>query len=112
MTSLDLEGKNQELIDELVSLSLQHGIITSYTSFLADDQARPNELADVRRHRERAARGLERLSEVSGEFAFRQRLSKSALRSRLYAPAVQLSDAEARSDAARTLQLQADQFRR
>jgi len=34
---LDLHGRNQELIDELVALSQRHGILTPYTSFLTDD---------------------------------------------------------------------------
>lgn len=34
---LDLKGQNQELLNELVQLSIQHGIMTPYTSFLADD---------------------------------------------------------------------------
>src|SRR5262249_920835 len=34
---LDLHGKNQELVDELVGLSKKYGILTPYTSFLADD---------------------------------------------------------------------------
>lgn len=38
INELDLKGKNQELIDELVRLSTKHGILTSYTSFLADER--------------------------------------------------------------------------
>src|SRR5215472_2451085 len=34
---LDLHGRNQELIDELVALSQRHGILTAYTSFLANE---------------------------------------------------------------------------
>ena len=34
---LDLNGTNQELIDELVRLSIAHGVMTPYTSFLADE---------------------------------------------------------------------------
>lgn len=34
---LDLKGHNQELVNELVQLSMKHGIITPYTSFLADE---------------------------------------------------------------------------
>ena len=34
---IDLHGKNQELVDELVALAKKHGIVTPYTSFLADD---------------------------------------------------------------------------
>lgn len=35
---LDLNGQNKELIDELVALSIRHGILTPYTSFLADER--------------------------------------------------------------------------
>lgn len=34
---LDLQGKNKELLDELLLLAKKHGILTPYTSFLADD---------------------------------------------------------------------------
>ncbi|RPI75518.1 MAG: VWA domain-containing protein, partial [Planctomycetaceae bacterium] len=34
---LDLRGQNQELISELVQLSTKHGILTPYTSFLAEE---------------------------------------------------------------------------
>ncbi|SIO67234.1 Ca-activated chloride channel family protein [Singulisphaera sp. GP187] len=35
---IDLRGQNKELIDELVSLSTKYGIMTPYTSFLADER--------------------------------------------------------------------------
>src|SRR4030095_9264003 len=38
INELDLKGKNQELIDELVRLSTKHGILTPYTAFLADER--------------------------------------------------------------------------
>ena len=38
---IDLKGKNDELVEELVKLSKEHGILTPYTSFLADDQPAP-----------------------------------------------------------------------
>jgi Ca-activated chloride channel family protein len=37
LNELDLHGKNQELIDELVRLSTRHGILTPYTAFLANE---------------------------------------------------------------------------
>ena len=89
---LDLEGQNKELVDELVSLSVQHGIITPYTSFLADDQAPQRQLADVQLQSQQAVGNLRRLSEASGERAFRQRLSKSALQSNFYLPTAQPND--------------------
>jgi Ca-activated chloride channel family protein len=39
LDEIDLKGKNDELVKELVSLSLKHGIMTPYTSFLADENA-------------------------------------------------------------------------
>lgn len=74
---LDLVGQNQELIKELVSLSTQHGILTPYTSFLADDQAGLRDLTDSRRGTgislERSLHALRRLNEVEGQAAFVQR---------------------------------------
>ena len=34
---IDLKGKNDELVKELVELSTRHGILTPYTSFMADE---------------------------------------------------------------------------
>jgi Ca-activated chloride channel family protein len=34
---MDLHGRNQELVDELVALSQKYGILTPYTSFLTED---------------------------------------------------------------------------
>ena len=34
---IDLHGQNKELVNELVQLSKKHGIMTPYTSFLADE---------------------------------------------------------------------------
>ena len=34
---LDLHGHNKELVNELVQLSIKHGLPTPYTSFLADE---------------------------------------------------------------------------
>ena len=89
---LDLEGQNQELVKELVALSIQHGIITPYTSFLADDQASPGDLANVRRHRERTELFLERLSEADTAAGFRQRRSKKSLQDAAQLPTAQTSN--------------------
>ncbi|MCD4823497.1 MAG: VWA domain-containing protein [Phycisphaerae bacterium] len=37
MDQVQLHGRNKEIIDELVALSKQYGIMTPYTSFLADE---------------------------------------------------------------------------
>ncbi|MCJ7543502.1 MAG: VWA domain-containing protein [Phycisphaerae bacterium] len=49
LDQIQLHGENREVIDELVKLSLAYGIITPYTSFLADETTqlnRPRILAD------------------------------------------------------------------
>lgn len=46
---LDLDGKNQELIDELVKLSIKHGILTPYTSFLTDESSQLTDRTEIRR---------------------------------------------------------------
>lgn len=76
---LDLEGSNQELIDELVSLSTAHGIMTPYTSFLADDQADASQLADFGFNRGVTRERLRNLKLTEGADAFFQRAEKGIL---------------------------------
>jgi Ca-activated chloride channel family protein len=70
---IDLHGKNQELIQELVELATQHGILTPYTSFLADENVRLHDTANVRRANDQ----LFALEQTSGESGFAQRALKS-----------------------------------
>jgi Ca-activated chloride channel family protein len=67
---IDLSGQNRELVDELVNLSTKYGILTPYTSFLADERV-PLHAAfnNVRRARE----SLSALGATSGSFAVAQR---------------------------------------
>jgi Ca-activated chloride channel family protein len=81
---LDLNGQNQELVKELVELSTKHGILTPYTSFLADETARP--LAS-RENLRRAGASLGRLNEAEGKSGVAQRLSKLSLQEAITAPA-------------------------
>jgi Ca-activated chloride channel family protein len=76
---LDLKGKNDELITELVALATKHGIVTPYTSFLADENAPMQRLADTRFQLEEARRGLDRLSATDGLPGVAQRAEKQAL---------------------------------
>ena len=76
---LDLKGKNDELITELVNLSTKHGILTQYTSFLADENAPVRELADLQLNRQRAGIALDRLSETDGLQGVAQRADKKSL---------------------------------
>ncbi|MCP4782058.1 MAG: VWA domain-containing protein [Fuerstiella sp.] len=91
---LDLKGQNQELIDELVALSLKHGIMTPYTSFLADENT---SFGDRRRLMTQAESRSEGLSMSSGFGGFSQRSFKSRLKS---APRANSADLEEASDEA------------
>ncbi|WP_422926101.1 VIT domain-containing protein [Singulisphaera sp. PoT] len=70
---IDLHGQNKELIDELVALSQKYGILTPYTSFLADETV---PLHAATENRARAARSLDQLSVVSGAAGVNQRSAK------------------------------------
>jgi len=76
---IDLKGKNDELVKELVTLATKHGILTPYTSFLADDLARPGQLADTRSNLEQTRRLVDRLGEAEGLSGVAQRAEKKAL---------------------------------
>ena len=45
LDELDLKGKNDELVKELVELATRHGILTPYTSFMADENVNIHDLA-------------------------------------------------------------------
>lgn len=81
---LDLKGHNQELVNELVQLSIRHGIITPYTSFLAEEGV---SLAASRPNAERGSDLLRReLSAVDGKAATEQRAFKGRLQAAESAP--------------------------
>lgn len=73
---IDLNGPNKELIDELVMLSKKFGIITPYTSYLADDQADLAQLNRTEMMNQLTANQLQGLQQSGGRFAFSQRSSK------------------------------------
>ncbi len=84
---MDLKGKNDELIKELVSLSTKHGILTPYTSFLADEDSAPAELAAAAPAARKAGLLLDRLEETEGRAAFSSReLKKQLLEAQLAEP--------------------------
>jgi Ca-activated chloride channel homolog len=84
LDELDLHGKNDELVKELVDLATRHGILTPYTSFMADEGV---SLHDVAGNMTRADRRLEALSESSGASGFLQRAMKGSFQSAAHAPA-------------------------
>lgn len=67
---IDLHGENKELVDELVGLSTRHGLLTPYTSFLADDRV---QLHAAAANAAQARENLRDLSEVSGPAGVAQR---------------------------------------
>ena len=79
---LDLKGHNKELVDELVQLSLRHGILTPYTSFLADENtsltARATNAAVATDRVEKQLR-----ANAGGELGFAQRAAKGRFQNAL-----------------------------
>ncbi|MDY6913324.1 MAG: hypothetical protein SVT52_02545, partial [Planctomycetota bacterium] len=66
-------GKSKELLDELVRLSMAHGIMTPYTSFLADETTRLSDSLELHRQAEIAARPLSKVSGDAGQVAAKNR---------------------------------------
>ncbi len=77
---IDLNGSNQELIQELVELSTKHGIVTPYTSYLADENQAIDRLANLGLNYNEARDNLSMLSESGGESGFSQRASKQGFK--------------------------------
>jgi Ca-activated chloride channel family protein len=80
---LDLKGQNSELVKELVELSTRHGILTPYTSFLADETTKLGDLSSNARETDRRLKLLEQADGVAG---FSQRKEKAAFQSAAQAP--------------------------
>jgi Ca-activated chloride channel homolog len=70
---IDLHGQNKELTDELVALSTRYGILTPYTSFLADERV---QLHAFHANAKRAESSLDQLSVVGGSGGVNQRALK------------------------------------
>jgi Ca-activated chloride channel family protein len=73
---VDMHGQNRELIDELVALSTKYGILTPYTSFLADERVTLH--ASVA-NAEMARESLHELEQVTGRLGVVQRGFKQDL---------------------------------
>jgi Ca-activated chloride channel homolog len=78
LDEIDLHGKNDELVKELVDLATKHGILTPYTSFMADDSTNVRDLAELQLG---ASDRLTELEAAGGESGFRQREAKALMRS-------------------------------
>ncbi|MCP4379799.1 MAG: VWA domain-containing protein, partial [bacterium] len=66
MDQIQLSGKSKEVIDELIRLSKKYGIMTPYTSFLADETTRLHRPSEVRK---RANKDLSALANDTDGFA-------------------------------------------
>ncbi|MDR1477735.1 MAG: VWA domain-containing protein [Planctomycetaceae bacterium] len=73
LDQVDLKGQNKELIDELVALSTAYGILTPYTSFLADDSV---SLTNRENNTTTAMSNTRSLNVVQGKFGLDQRVGK------------------------------------
>jgi hypothetical protein len=73
---IDLSGRNKELMDELVRLSSKYGILTPYTSFLADEGV---SLRAQEQNVARAAELASSLDQVSGQGVQAQRAFKAGM---------------------------------
>ena len=82
---LDLNGKNEELVKELVMLSTKHGILTPYTSFLADETSRPTLALESDEFRRNSGISRERLGDLEmaeGQSGVAQRAGKQLFKGR------------------------------
>ncbi|HWE36813.1 MAG TPA: VIT domain-containing protein [Isosphaeraceae bacterium] len=72
---IDLHGQSRELVDELVRLSTRYGILTPYTSFLADENQNLNRPVQLSLQ---AGRELEQLQRAEGQVGVAQRAAKQS----------------------------------
>ncbi len=73
LDQIDLNGRNEELVKELVELATRHGILTPYTSFMADESTN---LHDMASNASRATLRLDSLSQIGGAAGTAQRAMK------------------------------------
>jgi Ca-activated chloride channel family protein len=99
LDQIDLNGRNEELVRELVELATRHGILTPYTSFMADETTN---LHDMAGNLNRASDRLESFSMTGGAAGTAQRALKGDLQN-----AYQYSADNAYGDA-KTLQTDRD----
>ncbi len=102
---IDLHGQNKELVDEIVRLSTRHGILTPYTSFLADE--RTDLYASVQNNLKASANLQFMETETSGAAGVGQRVAKMKRKARRRAPVVGAQvavDLEGREQVVQTVQ--------
>ena len=67
LDQVQLNGSSQEIIDELVRLSRDYGIMTPYTSFLADETVALNSEINLRKHASGRLKELETVEGATGQ---------------------------------------------
>lgn len=77
LSKIDLEGENEELVEELVALSTRYGILTPYTAFLAEEDV---DVRDLATNSGVARRRLGQLEVTDGRSGFEQRSFNQSLR--------------------------------
>ena len=77
LDELDLKGKNDELVKELVELATRHGILTPYTSFMADETVNLRDVASNATHAGRRLGALD--ANAMGSAGFAQRAMKGSM---------------------------------
>lgn len=101
---IDLHGRNEELIHELTALSTKYGILTPYTSFLANEAV---EFRAVAANAAVTGRNTDAMKVVSGPSGTAQRKAKSDLQNAPQAPAasvpVVVMDAEGNKQVVQTI---------
>jgi Ca-activated chloride channel family protein len=83
LDEIDLKGKNDELVKELVDLATRHGILTPYTSFMADENSN---IHDFAANVPKAAGRLHSLGMSFGSGGFAQRSMKGKFQNEAQAP--------------------------
>jgi Ca-activated chloride channel family protein len=97
LDELDLKGNNDELVKELVELAKRHGILTPYTSFMADDQTNIHDLTMTTGETRRRLESLSNYTDGVGGVA--QRGFKGELQKAQFAPSAAPSAPAAESPA-------------
>lgn len=88
MEQIDLHGKNDEMVQELVALSTKHGILTPYTAFLAREDA---DFRNTTSSLRETNAELDKLEQTQGQQANDLRKAKNSLKNASAAPS---ADAE------------------
>ena len=78
LDEIDANGTNDELVKELIDLATRHGIVTPYTSFLADETSETGVTAQNVARSESRLRGM---SVAGGSFGVEQRRMRQNMRS-------------------------------